>query len=430
MQLALSFPPPWVVTRIGASSRAILRNGDGVPTMVVDYGGLSLLAEDRSGWLERMMRSNLPVEHRLELGRHLDERTATGWPVRLVRAEVFDENGRRIERRLAACYSFFEHAGFALVIGPDATFDHELDDLEPVLLAATPDFSGEPACLHHFWDLRPPRPEPDALDETANVVDELAAIETALDAGISAPLHLAQARLLRQLGRLDEARTALAAAAALTPDDAAISYQLGLTLAQEGRGPEGLQAWETAIRLDPTMVEAWNHAGQMYCDRGDFESAYERWQHAAALTPEDFFVQHRLLQVLNRLDRYDEAATTHDKLLELWRRSDDPRVHLVDELVIDNFALGAITVAATETFRPLNSNFYAIYSFRTFDTANRALALIVLLETSDFARSRGTPFVLTQWVRGDKKTIAVSATQPSYAELKRRVMEIVAAYAS
>lgn len=124
-------------------------------------------------------------------------------------------------------------------------------------------------------------------------------------------------RALARLGRPDDARRQLELASRLTPDDAAITAELGKLALASGDGKRAAALLARAIELDPELDEAeyalaecdakrgdargqWVHLARAFELRGDLGRAASAWQNALELTP-DSAPDHKELEASLRL---------------------------------------------------------------------------------------------------------------------------------
>jgi DNA-binding winged helix-turn-helix (wHTH) protein len=101
--------------------------------------------------------------------------------------------------------------------------------------------------------------------------------------------HVAAARaladyacLLKSMGRVDEAYSAIERAHALAPRDAGITAQVGFYAHAARRYDEEFPMLTKAVRQDPTSAEAWLHLGLGYARRQQFDKALDALERASA----------------------------------------------------------------------------------------------------------------------------------------------------
>ena len=103
------------------------------------------------------------------------------------------------------------------------------------------------------------------------------AVEQATEILRAVPGHPAARLLLatahRRLGDVDAALRVLEPLAATQPRWAAAQLELGLALGEAGRGGEAVEALRRAVRLQPTLADAWRALGDHLHAMGDTASA-------------------------------------------------------------------------------------------------------------------------------------------------------------
>lgn len=427
---------------------------DGEPNAWLEWGALELLPDEQKRWVAATLRSDVPAGARVDVKSDETTETERGWPVRLVEVAVRGSDDAVIDRRLFGFYAFFEHASTASFRSTSSErFDEELSTARSLLIKARPDWSAI-ASLAEFYDVGPasagasrptteppaPAPEPPrpttrvqrlALEATGagegKLREVLASTAKAIDEGgdDQLALELLRCRLHRALGEGDEALDSIERAAALGAEPAEIHYVTGLILADLGREGEAIAAWKDAAAADPHDIDALYNAGLASYKAGRFIEALETWAEAFDRAPGDFWLARKVIQAQFACGRYGDAAETRERLLEIWRSSRDPAVQLADEFVFDQFEVGGITVYASETLRPRNPSSYSIFTFRVEHDGDHP-RVSVQIETSDYARSRGVPFVISVIGRNGYRVLGTSETLPPYAEIKQSVTELVA----
>lgn len=73
----------------------------------------------------------------------------------------------------------------------------------------------------------------------------------------------------------------------LAPDAAAVHHQLGVCQSAAGNDPAALSSFETALACDPDFLNSILALGYRALEFGDFGAARRRFDHAAALKPDD-----------------------------------------------------------------------------------------------------------------------------------------------
>ena len=125
-----------------------------------------------------------------------------------------------------------------------------------------------------------------------------------------------------QGGRFAEAETAYRAALATVPADPAVSHNLGVAVAAQGRHQEAIGCFEQALRADPGYVSAHYNRAVALMTLGETRDAIKAFSRAATLEPQHYQA-HRALGFLwlsqgERGRALDHFARTYE-----LRRGDD-----------------------------------------------------------------------------------------------------------
>jgi tetratricopeptide (TPR) repeat protein len=125
-----------------------------------------------------------------------------------------------------------------------------------------------------------------------------------------------------QGGRVAEAENAYRAALAIVPADPAVTHNLGVAIAAQGRHREAIDCFEEALRADPGFVSAYYNRAVALMTLGETQEAIKAFSRAAALEPQHYQA-HRALGFLwlsqgERGRALDHFARTYE-----LRRGDD-----------------------------------------------------------------------------------------------------------
>jgi tetratricopeptide (TPR) repeat protein len=125
-----------------------------------------------------------------------------------------------------------------------------------------------------------------------------------------------------QGGRLAEAENAYRAALAVAPADPAVTHNLGVAIAAQGRHREAIGCFEEALRADPSFVSAHYNRAVALMTVGETQDAIKAFSRAATLEPQHYQA-HRALGFLwlsqgERGRALDHFARTYE-----LRRGDD-----------------------------------------------------------------------------------------------------------
>lgn len=114
----------------------------------------------------------------------------------------------------------------------------------------------------------------------------------------------------------------LATAEQQRPDDPRVHNFRGIALVQLGRASEAAGEYETAIRLDPKMADAYRNLGFLDWNGRQLEAARQHLQRAIMLAPNDQFAHYYLGRVL--LDQQKFAAAIKEVEFSRIVQPDDP----------------------------------------------------------------------------------------------------------
>jgi cytochrome c-type biogenesis protein CcmH/NrfG len=125
-----------------------------------------------------------------------------------------------------------------------------------------------------------------------------------------------------QAGRPAEAESAYRAALAIVPADPAVTHNLGVAIAAQGRHRDAVGCFEEALRADPDFVSAHYNRAVALMRLGETQAAIKAFERAAKLEPQHYEA-HRALGFLwlaqgERGRALDHLARTYE-----LRRGDD-----------------------------------------------------------------------------------------------------------
>jgi len=444
MRLLLELPASWARRTDGDEQVATVPGSSTEPPLVLTSSKLIWLPDEQRSWVDRTLRQATPAGARIEVTSNVTGETTDGWPVRLVEAIVRPaDNAAPLEWRMVAFYAFFEHAATAMVRATsEAGFREQHDQLRGVLLGGSPDWSGAPVSLHELWDVTTdgesrrvaaPKLALEALHQRrvdvglGEAVDRtlLAELDALLATGATVERHTARGGALQRLGESGPALAAFRAALALDANHAPAHAGIASILAAQGDERGAMAAWLAAGAADPREVDALYNAGLAAYKLRDFAGASDAWQRALARSPRDFWIARKLIQAQYALGKLEDAAVTRALLLEIWRTTSEPSITIQDELVFDQFAVGDLVVYAAETLRPRDPTSYPIYTFRVVERGSSTAPLQVAIETSDYAKSRGVPFVISLLDGASYRALGTASSLPPYPELKASVEKLI-----
>ena len=157
---------------------------------------------------------------------------------------------------------------------------------------------------------------------------------------------MAQAQLLRDNGRADQAWQMLGDALKQSPDDDGLLYAAAMAAEKSGRLDDMERLLRRVIKVKPDSAQAYNALGYSLADRGvRLPEARTLIEKAVQLSPDDAYIQDSLGWVEFRLGRLGQAQRT---LQAAFDKRPDPEIaaHLGEVL----WALGERD-AALKTWR-------------------------------------------------------------------------------
>lgn len=99
-------------------------------------------------------------------------------------------------------------------------------------------------------------------------------------------------------------------------------YNLGGANVEVGRFPEAIDAYQRAIKLEPSAASPYVNLGAAYFLNRSFAPAAAALKQAAVLNPNHFRTYYYLGHVLYTQRKFDEAVTAYAKALELGMTND------------------------------------------------------------------------------------------------------------
>jgi Flp pilus assembly protein TadD len=118
-------------------------------------------------------------------------------------------------------------------------------------------------------------------------------------------------------GKMDEAVAHFRRAAELSPNTAAVRFNLGFALYQKSQLAEAQQELEAALELNPGMTDARIGLGVVLYSQGKIEPAIQQYQQVLAGNPTNTAAWSNLGVALESLGRIDEAIFHYRRALEI-----------------------------------------------------------------------------------------------------------------
>jgi tetratricopeptide (TPR) repeat protein len=158
------------------------------------------------------------------------------------------------------------------------------------------------------------------------IQDALASDETQVS---EYDIHRFLAAIYLRMGRFQDAKTSLEAAAEVAPKPYAVDIQIGQLLAKEGDDDGARIAFQRATERAPDNARAWLHLGMTLSRTGDHDAAVEAARRARGLSPTDFTTLWGLARVLEAAQRLDEAAQVLEGLIQTHGDRQTPYMQLI-----------------------------------------------------------------------------------------------------
>jgi tetratricopeptide (TPR) repeat protein len=125
---------------------------------------------------------------------------------------------------------------------------------------------------------------------------------------------------LIQADRPDEAFLHFQRAAAIAPNDPLSHADMGTYLHQNGRLPEAIQQYETAVKLTSNpglLANTYTNLGSAYRQTGDYARAQQSFTRALQLDPTRFNVWLQLGKLASDEGQFDSAIQDYSRSIEL-----------------------------------------------------------------------------------------------------------------
>jgi arylsulfatase A-like enzyme/Flp pilus assembly protein TadD len=145
-----------------------------------------------------------------------------------------------------------------------------------------------------------------------------------------ASLRGREARLLRDLGRREEARRAFERALPLAPRDGRLRAELGELLRDLGEVEAAILRQREAVELDPGVASHWNSLGMTLGGEGRMAEAELAFREACRLDGRNHRYAYNLGLILQRQGRTAEARTFFERALALEPRFAAARERLAE----------------------------------------------------------------------------------------------------
>jgi protein O-GlcNAc transferase len=134
------------------------------------------------------------------------------------------------------------------------------------------------------------------------------------DAGV----HYQLGKILQKLDRFAESEASYQIAIQIRPDYTEACYSLGVTLQSLGRFAEAEASYRCAIRLKPDYAAAYSNLGAVLQSLGQHAEAEASYRRAIEIDPDYAGAHNNLGVVLHSLGRLAEAEASYRRAIEIW----------------------------------------------------------------------------------------------------------------
>jgi tetratricopeptide (TPR) repeat protein len=147
-----------------------------------------------------------------------------------------------------------------------------------------------------------------------------------------AKIHMNLGVSLAATGKSEEAAQEYRKAIAIDAEDAEIRVNFGVALAGAGRMAEAVAEYEKALELSPDYPEAHNNLGLAKASEGKLEEAIGHYRKALEINPQYAAIHNNLGAALARQGKLEEAIVHFQKFLEINPDSVDVHGNLIRAL--------------------------------------------------------------------------------------------------
>ena len=147
--------------------------------------------------------------------------------------------------------------------------------------------------------------------------------------------------MLQEIGRLDEAVASYTQAIAFKPDLAVAHYNLGITLKKLGRLDEAVASYAQTIKLKPNFSKAYYNLGNTLQELGRLDEALASYKQAIALRPDYADAMLNLSITQSYINDLEAEIVSLKNLLQI--DSDDNGLRACVNLAICKFLKGDFT---------------------------------------------------------------------------------------
>jgi tetratricopeptide (TPR) repeat protein len=232
-----------------------------------------------------------------------------------------------------------------------------------------------------------------AGDDRTQLEAAIAHLDARLSAKESIEDHYLRAQILDRMQRHEDALVALQSTLRLDPHHSDAHHLAGIIVAGLGRDDEAMEHWTAAALGTPPHPDSAYNAGQYLYNAKRYEEALQMWQIALQARRDDFAAAKKIVQALNALGRHDDAEKAKEEAKRIFASSTDPGVKKQDGFVIDQVLIEGHQVMIHETITTPDRGLYYHWTAVVLAADGKTRILSVQLESSDYGRETGVPFI-------------------------------------
>ncbi|MBW4565267.1 MAG: tetratricopeptide repeat protein [Mojavia pulchra JT2-VF2] len=125
----------------------------------------------------------------------------------------------------------------------------------------------------------------------------------------------------QQVGEFETAEYYYRQAIALQPDLVEAHNHLGEVLQNQGRLDDAFKFYQQAIKIQPDYPDAYHNLGHIFKQKGNFNKAIEAYQQALKLKPDMAVTHNNLGTTLKALNRFDAAIESYQQAIKIQPNS-------------------------------------------------------------------------------------------------------------
>ncbi|MGE0201108.1 MAG: tetratricopeptide repeat protein [Candidatus Melainabacteria bacterium] len=108
------------------------------------------------------------------------------------------------------------------------------------------------------------------------------------------------------------------------------AYNAGNDLASQGKTREAIASYEEAIRLDQTLLPAYNNLGHLWDQMQEYDKAIGTYQQALTVDPNNALIHRNIAVVFEKVGRYQDAMAAYDRYIHLNPNPEPQIVSMVE----------------------------------------------------------------------------------------------------